>query len=81
MIYKEYLPLKEAAATNRYFHDQLSYRLFSELIDYKNEFPPVSVCGLCPPPQVIPFAGTILGGLLPGEMVLIQGSVPSGADR
>ncbi|XP_041661256.1 galectin-8 [Cheilinus undulatus] len=30
---------------------------------------------------VIPFAGTILGGLLPGEMVLIQGSVPSGADR
>ncbi|KAM7368304.1 hypothetical protein PAMP_014537 [Pampus punctatissimus] len=30
---------------------------------------------------VIPFAGTILGGLLPGEMVLIQGSVPSDADR
>ncbi|XP_047244276.1 galectin-8-like [Girardinichthys multiradiatus] len=30
---------------------------------------------------LIPFAGTILGGLLPGEMVLIQGSVPSGADR
>nr|AFJ79965.1 galectin-8 [Channa striata] len=30
---------------------------------------------------VIPFAGTILGGLLPGEMVLIQGSVPSNADR
>ncbi|KAI3364675.1 hypothetical protein L3Q82_011450 [Scortum barcoo] len=30
---------------------------------------------------VIPFAGTILGGLLPGEMILIQGSVPSGADR
>lgn len=29
----------------------------------------------------IPFAGTILGGFLPGEMVLIQGSVPSGADR
>ncbi|XP_068565239.1 galectin-8-like [Cebidichthys violaceus] len=29
----------------------------------------------------VPFAGTILGGLLPGEMVLIQGSVPSGADR
>lgn len=29
----------------------------------------------------IPFAGTILGGLLPGEMVLIQGTVPSGADR
>ncbi|XP_014905870.1 galectin-8-like [Poecilia latipinna] len=29
----------------------------------------------------IPFAGTILGGLLPEEMVLIQGSVPSGADR
>lgn len=29
----------------------------------------------------IPFAGTILGGLLPGEMVLIQGSVPPGADR
>uniref|UniRef100_A0A3Q2QSP7 Galectin n=1 Tax=Fundulus heteroclitus TaxID=8078 RepID=A0A3Q2QSP7_FUNHE len=29
----------------------------------------------------IPFAGTILGSLLPGEMVLIQGSVPSGADR
>ncbi|XP_071373976.1 galectin-8-like [Centroberyx affinis] len=29
----------------------------------------------------IPFAGTILGGLLPGEMVLIQGSVPSNADR
>uniref|UniRef100_A0A3Q1HK14 Galectin n=1 Tax=Anabas testudineus TaxID=64144 RepID=A0A3Q1HK14_ANATE len=30
---------------------------------------------------VIPFAGTILGGLLPGEMVLIQGSVPPNADR
>ncbi|KAK2889768.1 galectin-8 isoform X2 [Channa argus] len=30
---------------------------------------------------VIPFAGTILGGLLPGEMVLIQGSVPFNADR
>ncbi|XP_062266992.1 galectin-8-like isoform X1 [Platichthys flesus] len=30
---------------------------------------------------LIPFAGTILGGLVPGEMVLIQGSVPSGADR
>ncbi|XP_054474460.1 galectin-8-like [Anoplopoma fimbria] len=29
----------------------------------------------------IPFAGTVLGGLLPGEMVLIQGSVPSDADR
>ncbi|PWA14331.1 hypothetical protein CCH79_00018494 [Gambusia affinis] len=29
----------------------------------------------------IPFAGTILGGLLPEEMVLIQGSVPSGSDR
>ncbi|XP_020515444.2 galectin-8 isoform X1 [Labrus bergylta] len=29
----------------------------------------------------IPFAGTLLGGLLPGEMVLIQGSVPSNADR
>ncbi|XP_037305957.2 galectin-8 isoform X1 [Pungitius pungitius] len=29
----------------------------------------------------IPFAGTILGGLLPGEMVLIQGSVPPGAHR
>ncbi|XP_059212294.1 galectin-8-like [Centropristis striata] len=30
---------------------------------------------------VVPFAGTILGGLLPGEMLLIQGSVPSDADR
>ncbi|KAG7508078.1 galectin-8-like isoform X1 [Solea senegalensis] len=30
---------------------------------------------------VIPFAGTILGGLCPGEMVLIQGSVPSDSDR
>ncbi|XP_038150179.1 galectin-8 [Cyprinodon tularosa] len=29
----------------------------------------------------IPFAGTILGGLLPGEMVLMQGSVPTGAER
>lgn len=29
----------------------------------------------------IPFAGTILGGLSPGEMVLIQGSVPPTADR
>nr|WCO08202.1 galectin family member 8a [Lateolabrax maculatus] len=29
----------------------------------------------------IPFAGTILGGLLPGEMVVIQASVPSDADR
>ncbi|XP_070705091.1 galectin-8-like isoform X1 [Pempheris klunzingeri] len=30
---------------------------------------------------MIPFAGTILGGLVPGEMLLIQGSVPSDADR
>ncbi|XP_028997762.1 galectin-8 isoform X2 [Betta splendens] len=30
---------------------------------------------------VVPFAGTILGGLVPGEMVLIQGSVPIDADR
>ncbi|KAM4633489.1 galectin-8 [Polymixia lowei] len=29
----------------------------------------------------IPFAGTILGGLLPGEMVIIQGSVLKDADR
>ncbi|KAF7231098.1 transcript variant X2 [Nothobranchius furzeri] len=29
----------------------------------------------------IPFAGTVLGGLVPGEMVVIQGSVPSDADR
>uniref|UniRef100_A0A8C9SQK5 Galectin n=1 Tax=Scleropages formosus TaxID=113540 RepID=A0A8C9SQK5_SCLFO len=29
----------------------------------------------------IPFAGTILGGLQPGEMVLIQGAVLSDADR
>ncbi|XP_077949946.1 galectin-8 [Gasterosteus aculeatus] len=31
--------------------------------------------------NAIPFAGTILGGLLPGEMVLVQGSVPPGAHR
>ncbi|XP_041814676.1 galectin-8-like [Chelmon rostratus] len=30
---------------------------------------------------VVPFGGTILGGLLPGEMVVIQGSVLSNADR
>uniref|UniRef100_A0A8D0D8R0 Galectin n=1 Tax=Sander lucioperca TaxID=283035 RepID=A0A8D0D8R0_SANLU len=35
----------------------------------------------CKPILAIPFTGTILGGLLPGEMVLIQGSVPSDADR
>uniref|UniRef100_A0A674NP93 Galectin n=1 Tax=Takifugu rubripes TaxID=31033 RepID=A0A674NP93_TAKRU len=29
----------------------------------------------------VPFTGTILGGLHPGEMVLIQGHVPSDADR
>ncbi|XP_075873333.1 galectin-8 [Nelusetta ayraudi] len=29
----------------------------------------------------LPFSGTILGGLAPGEMVLIQGSVPADADR
>uniref|UniRef100_A0A8C7PEB9 Galectin n=1 Tax=Oncorhynchus mykiss TaxID=8022 RepID=A0A8C7PEB9_ONCMY len=29
----------------------------------------------------IPFAGTILGGLQPGEMVLIQGTVPSDCER
>ncbi|XP_047429494.1 galectin-8-like [Mugil cephalus] len=33
------------------------------------------------PNPSIPFAGTILGGLLPGEMVLVQGSVPSDVDR
>ncbi|KAI9999610.1 hypothetical protein NQD34_018350, partial [Periophthalmus magnuspinnatus] len=31
--------------------------------------------------QVVPFSGTILGGLVPGEMLLIQGSVPSDVDR
>ncbi|KAI4894403.1 hypothetical protein NFI96_030571, partial [Prochilodus magdalenae] len=31
--------------------------------------------------ETIPLAVTILGGLHPGEMVLIQGSVPSDADR
>uniref|UniRef100_A0A3B3E0A2 Galectin n=1 Tax=Oryzias melastigma TaxID=30732 RepID=A0A3B3E0A2_ORYME len=30
---------------------------------------------------IIPFAGTILGGLVPGEMVVLQGSVPPGSDR
>ncbi|KAM6954672.1 galectin-8 [Aplochiton taeniatus] len=30
---------------------------------------------------VIPFAGTILGGLLPGEMVIIQGSISSDSER
>lgn len=30
---------------------------------------------------LIPFAGTILGGLQAGEMLLVQGSVPSDADR
>ncbi|XP_059369203.1 galectin-8-like isoform X2 [Carassius carassius] len=29
----------------------------------------------------VPYAGTILGGLHPGEMVLIQGSVPTDSDR
>ncbi|XP_063079213.1 galectin-8 [Engraulis encrasicolus] len=29
----------------------------------------------------IPFVGTILGGLVPGEMIVIQGSVPADADR
>ncbi|KAJ3606562.1 hypothetical protein NHX12_026083 [Muraenolepis orangiensis] len=29
----------------------------------------------------VPFVGTIFGGLLPGEMVLIQGTVPSNSDR
>ncbi|XP_062406954.1 galectin-8 [Sardina pilchardus] len=29
----------------------------------------------------IPFAGTILGGLVPGEMILIQGSVPVDSER
>jgi len=32
-------------------------------------------------PQTMPFAGTILGGLVPGEMVLIQGAVLREADR
>ncbi|XP_055005144.1 galectin-8-like [Boleophthalmus pectinirostris] len=30
---------------------------------------------------VVPFSGTILGGLTPGEMILIQGSVPTDVDR
>lgn len=30
---------------------------------------------------MLPFAGTILGGLVPGEMLLIQGSLPSDVDR
>ncbi|XP_028857864.1 galectin-8 [Denticeps clupeoides] len=29
----------------------------------------------------IPFAGTILGGLNPGELLVLQGSIPSDADR
>uniref|UniRef100_A0AAY4BZH5 Galectin n=1 Tax=Denticeps clupeoides TaxID=299321 RepID=A0AAY4BZH5_9TELE len=31
--------------------------------------------------QTIPFAGTILGGLNPGELLVLQGSIPSDADR
>lgn len=31
--------------------------------------------------QPIPFAGTILGGLVPGEMILIQGGVPVDSER
>lgn len=30
---------------------------------------------------MVPFSGTILGGLAPGEMLLIQGTVPSDVDR
>ncbi|XP_067392073.1 galectin-8 isoform X4 [Emydura macquarii macquarii] len=30
---------------------------------------------------VIPYTGTIIGGLLPGELVVIKGSVPDDADR
>ncbi|CAL9691886.1 unnamed protein product [Knipowitschia caucasica] len=30
---------------------------------------------------MVPFSGTILGGLAPGEMLLIQGSVPTDVDR
>lgn len=48
-------------------------------------FPPLTM-SVSPPRQTffnptIPFNGTVLGGFLPGEMVLVQGSVPSDADR
>lgn len=33
------------------------------------------------PPQVIPYTGPIPGGLHPGEIIIIQGSVPPDADR
>lgn len=33
------------------------------------------------PPQVIPYTGPIPGGLHPGEIIVIQGSVPPDADR
>lgn len=50
----------------------------SSLVSY-NFICKTQTCLSCP--QMVPFAGTIVGGLAPGEMVLIQGSVPSGADR
>uniref|UniRef100_A0A8C3GEZ1 Galectin n=1 Tax=Cairina moschata TaxID=8855 RepID=A0A8C3GEZ1_CAIMO len=31
--------------------------------------------------EVIPYVGTILGGLVPGELIVIHGSVPDDADR
>lgn len=31
--------------------------------------------------QTIPYIGTILGGLLPGNLVAIRGFVPEDADR
>lgn len=33
------------------------------------------------PPQVIPYTGPIPGGLQPGEIIIIQGTVPPDADR
>ncbi|KAL7380308.1 hypothetical protein ABVT39_015563 [Epinephelus coioides] len=33
------------------------------------------------PPQVIPYTGPIPGGLHPGEIIIIQGTVPPDADR
>ena len=32
-------------------------------------------------PQVVPFTGTIPGGLHPGEIIIVQGTVPFDADR
>lgn len=71
----------------KYVHDQQNYdrySFFSLSLAFSSR--PTSHCNFCNVSlfiftQPIPFAGTILDGLIPGEMILIQGGIPTDSER